>query len=356
MSPFNHKQTLRKDYPWTTYPLISSAPMRLISKPALALAVSRAGGLGFLAAGTDLSTLSDEIREIQDALSDEPIPGSYRDTLPIGIGFIVWGCDLEHVLSILAPLPLPPSAVWLFAPHTSSDLQEWTDSIRKLTGNLTKIWIQVGTVASALSAAHSCDPDVLVIQGSDAGGHGLAHSSSIVSLLPECASALRSNAYSHIPLIAAGGIVESRGAAASFMLGASGICMGTRFLASSEAVIPTGYRNAVLAAEDGGISTTRTTLYDKLRGTAGWPEEYNGRAVVNKSWWDETNGMSMEKNKELYEAEAQKGDEGWGSKGRLCTYAGSGVGLVRETMDAGSIVKEVRDGLRKLIREGGSRL
>lgn len=132
--------------------------------------------------------------------------------------------------------------------------------------------------------------------------------------------------------------------------------MGTRFLASSEAVIPTGYRNAVLAADDGGVSTTRTTLYDKLRGTAGWPEEYNGRGVVNKSYWDETNGMSMEQNKELYEAEVQKGDEGWGHKGRLCTYAGSGVGLVRETMDAGSVVKEVRDGLRKLIREGGSRL
>lgn len=53
MSTTSHKQTLQSDYPWTTSPLIVGAPMRLIAKSALVLAISRAGGIGFLGAGTE---------------------------------------------------------------------------------------------------------------------------------------------------------------------------------------------------------------------------------------------------------------------------------------------------------------
>jgi nitronate monooxygenase len=73
--------------------------------------------------------------------------------------------------------------------------------------------------------------------------------------------------------------------------------MGTRFLASPEAAISEGYRNVVVTAKDGGVTTARTTVYDRLRGTVGWPERYNGRGVLNQSFRDHERGMDEEENK-----------------------------------------------------------
>ena len=105
----------------------------------------------------------------------------------------------------------------------------------------TKIWIQIGTVSDAVEVAHLCAPDVLVVQGADAGGHGLAQGAGIASLLPEVADALREVGKDFIPLVAAGGIVEGRGVAACIASGANTVVIGTRFLASREANITKGY-------------------------------------------------------------------------------------------------------------------
>ncbi|EPE32334.1 Inosine monophosphate dehydrogenase (IMPDH) [Glarea lozoyensis ATCC 20868] len=354
----SHAQKLHNDYPWITpnTPLISSAPMRLISVPSLPLAVSRAGGLGFIAAGTDASSLPTELDDINTSLLHHPIPLTPPGLLPIGIGFILWGSSLPSTLSTLHSTPLKPAAIWLFAPHQTTDLALWTSSIRAASP-LTKIWIQTGTVAETLQVALECAPDVLVIQGSDAGGHGLANSSSIISLLPECADALAENGFGDIPLLAAGGISDGRGVAAAWQLGAVGVSMGTRFLATPEAKISNGYRDAVVAARDGGVSTARTTVYDRVRGTAGWPERYDGRGVLNETYWDERGGMGEEENQRLYKEAMGRGDEGWGveGKGRMTAYAGTGVGLIRKVMGAGEVVREVqRDAVRLLER--GSKL
>jgi nitronate monooxygenase len=63
--------------------------------------------------------------------------------------------------------------------------------------------------------------------------------------------------------------MDGRGVAAALVLGASGVCMRTRFLASPEAVISKGYSNAVVNARGGSVATTRTTVYDRLRRTLG---------------------------------------------------------------------------------------
>lgn len=336
-----HIQSLKAHYPWATGPLIVSAPMRLIATPPLAIEVSRAGGLGFLGVGTDISKFSPWLNEASSTLDSSPIANSSTGILPIGVGFICWGIDLLTTLSVFSSAPSKPAAAWLFAPRSPQDLVLWTEGIRQATNNKTKIWIQVGTVAMAIDVAKSCKPDVLVIQGADAGGHGLAQSSSIISLLPECVDALAREGFGDIPLIAAGGIMNGRGAAAALTLGASGACMGTRFLATPEAVISQGYKNAVVEAKDGGVTTARTTVYDRIRGTIGWPETYNARGVLNQSFWDNGKGMSDEVNKRLYEEEMKKGDAGWGNQGRMTTYAGTGVGLVQKIQPAGDIVRKV---------------
>jgi nitronate monooxygenase len=350
---------LREHYPWTQKPLICSAPMRLISGSSLALAVSRAGGLGFIGAGagSDLSTLHSILQETVSFVSSSPIPSTPAGILPVGVGFLNWGADLELAVRELQNLPFKPAAAWFFAPNSTEDLVKWTAQIRDATQNRTKIWIQVGSVASALEVIRACKPDVLVVQGCDAGGHGLTQSSSIISLLPEVSDALLAAGIPRgsIPVVAAGGIMDARGVAAALMLGASGVCMGTRFLASPEAEISPGYKKAVVDANDGGINTVRTTLYDRLRGTSGWPGGYNARGVINKSMRDFESGMGFEENRRLYVEAMKLGDEGWGmEQGRITTYAGTGVGLVRSIVPAGQIVKDVLEGfsLLTLLRNG----
>lgn len=215
------------------------------------------------------------------------------------------------------------------------------------------MWVQVGSVAQAVEVAKTTKPDVLVLQGSDAGGHGLARSASVISLVPEVIDALAEERL-RIPVIAAGGISEGRGVAAALALGASGVALGTRFLACKEATIAKGYQDEVVRVHDGGVSTVRSKLYDALRGIVDWPKAYDGRGVANRSYLDAQSGMPDEQNRELYQEEMRKGDDGWGAEGRMTTYAGTGVGLVTGVKSAEEIIKEIsRDAILALQKTVG---
>ncbi|QIX01292.1 hypothetical protein AMS68_006809 [Peltaster fructicola] len=330
------------DYPWTEEPLIAAAPMRLIALSELACAVSNALGLGFIGAGNDVSNLEEELEKSKKLLRVQ----SGSNVLPIGVGFLVWAGDglLQKALQIVAKYR--PAAVWLFAPKEKHQLSQWTEEMRRVTDNQTKIWIQIGTVADACEVTKSCSPDVLVVQGTDAGGHGLNQGASIITLLPEVDDAIGpvcvSDGKPKPQLIGAGGIMDGRGVAAALALGATGVCLGTAYLATPEANIAKGYQDAVLCAADGGVTTARGKLYDALRGTTDWPDRYGGRGVLNESWFDNGKGMSFEENKLLYDEALKKGDSGWGSQARLTTYAGTGVGLVKSVRSAEVITEEVR--------------
>jgi nitronate monooxygenase len=194
-------------------------------------------------------------------------------------------------------------------------------------------------------------PDVLVVQGADAGGHSRSKGAGIITLLPEVHDAVNGGVEieRQVPLIAAGGIIEERGAAAAMVLGAAGVAMGTRFLASREATINRGYQRHVVDASDGGQNTIRTQLYNWLRGERNWPGGWDARGLINESWRDHEKAVEFERNKELYTEAARQGEAGWGEDGRMATYAGTGIGLVKEVKGAGEIVDEVRDGLRKVF-------
>lgn len=344
-------------YPWTKAPLVCCAPMRLIALAPLAFEVSRAGGLGFVGAGSDASTLESMLNDFKSLQAEDPDLSKIQHVLPVGVGFICWAGEKLLNDALPAIEKYPPAAVWLFAPRSTEDLVQWTGAVRERTNGKTEIWIQVGTVKNAVEVTKACDPDVLVVQGHDAGGHGLHHASGLISLLPEVSDALSTlqtqakNGTRRPLLVAAGGIVEGRGAAAALALGAAGIVLGTRYLASPEANIAHGYRDAVVRAGDGGQATARTKLFDQLRGTTDWPVEYGGRGVLNESWTDAENGMELEENKRLYNEALAKGDGGWGDKARLTTYAGTGVGLVKEIKGAGAITTEVRDAAKEVLRE-----
>jgi nitronate monooxygenase len=216
------------------------------------------------------------------------------------------------------------------------------------------VWVQIGSVAEAVEVVRAAHPDVLVVQGTDAGGHGRAQGASLITLLPEVNDTVQTlTSQERIPrpiMVAAGGISESRSAAASLVLGASGVVVGTRFLACLEASISKGYQEAVLSTTDGGQTTVRTKVYDDLRGTTGWAQTYNARGIINKSYTDSVAGMDKSDNRRLYEEEAGKGDAGWGVAGRMTTYAGTGVGLVKEVKPAADIVREMRESTKAVFR------
>ncbi|KAI4738994.1 inosine monophosphate dehydrogenase [Aureobasidium sp. EXF-12298] len=346
--------SLTATYPWTKAPLISCAPMRLIANATLAAATSIAGGLGFIGAGSDISTLSSELSQARDILTKANLSAS-TGVLPIGVGFLIWGAPLADTLAILKKPENTPAAVWLFAPRNPNQLKDWTEGVRKATGNKSKIWIQVTSVREALEAVKLASPDVLVVQGTDAGGHGAAQGAGIISLVPETIDAVtelcKSSSSTPLPFfVAAGGISEGRGAAAAICLGAQGVCLGTRYLAAKEATIASGYRDAVLRASDGGSTTIRSSVYDQLRGTTEWPAGYGGRGVLNASYRDHEAGVTFEDNKKLYEEAVASGDKGWeGDRARLTTYAGTGIGLVKTIMSAEAITQEVRDYAAKVL-------
>jgi nitronate monooxygenase/enoyl-[acyl-carrier protein] reductase II len=123
--------------------------------------------------------------------------------------------------------------------------------------------IQVTTVAQAIEAAGR-GADVIIAQGGEAGGYGGIVST--MALVPQVVDVV-----SPIPVVAAGGIFDGRGIAAAFMLGAVGVNMGTRFLASKEAPIEDAWKAAIAAAQsEDAVKVEVLNEIQPLPGTGGY--------------------------------------------------------------------------------------
>lgn len=232
---------------------------------------------GFIQGGRDfkpgcplvIRTLDEQLSNVRKLLAGHPQLGpdhsgaadadADKATLPIGVGFVAYDSSAadhfnETTLPILAKHR--PGVVWLFAPSP-----ERPDTIRKIiqglrqsaastmndtaqsgaeSGSSANSWdlhiaVQVGTVQAAEDAVKD-GADIIVAQGTDAGGHQFASGASILSLVPEIADMLAKlggneqdgGVKKEVALWAAGGIADGRGVAAALALGADGAVMGTR--------------------------------------------------------------------------------------------------------------------------------
>ncbi|KAL4986242.1 2-nitropropane dioxygenase [Aspergillus falconensis] len=363
-------------FSWTKSPLIANAPMSGIATSALAAAVSLSGGLGLIGFLDSPHSLGEELRQAKSLLQNMDIKrppkaeskseaesesasgfgsgseSGSADLLPVGVGIIVLGMKPSSFLPLLAQYK--PALVWLSFGETQ-DFRHWTDSIRRTSPN-TKVWVQLGSVRAALEVAQSCHPDALVLQGSDAGGHGHARGSSIVTLLPEVADTLPQNGLDDIPLIAAGGIMDGRGVAAALTLGAAGVVMGTRFLGALEADLPEEYRREVLAASDGGESTVRSRAFDEMWGDNPWPKFYDGRCLRNLCYEDLESGMDVSEMRERLYWRISMARSGQVSvRDTSSLWAGAGVGMLKEVKTAGDIVESVREEAKQRLQNTTSR-
>ncbi|KIX06293.1 uncharacterized protein Z518_04268 [Rhinocladiella mackenziei CBS 650.93] len=343
-------QKLKAVYPFLQAPVIVSAPMRIFAGPELAVATSRAGGLGFIGPGVHPTDLEPKLEKVHDLLKETPVT-EQSEMLPVGVGFQLFDGDLE--VAAAAVRKYKPIAAWLFVPANGQhDIDRWASKLRRESPG-TQIWLQIGSLPDAIVAASSKHaPDVMVVQGIDAGGHGLKKGAGILSLLPEVADHLRRMGFD-IPLFGAGGIADGRGVAAVLATGvAAGAVMGTRFLASKEAEVKKGYQEALLGMANGGHTTVRTTLFDRLQGRDDWPEQYDGRAMINASVMEDEVGMPLEENKLLFEEALKGGLPRWGFEGRLTAYMGTAVGLVRTVDSAQDIINQARNQAKESLRQG----
>ncbi len=342
---------LKVSLPWMLSPLIINAPMGGFAGPDLAVAVTKAGGLGQIGAVNDLEQLEAQLAQAsEDLRADSRFDNS--KTLPIGVGLLTFILKVDEILRVLSKFN--PAVVWLFAAKQLQEYSTWTQQIRKACPD-SQVWIQVGSVAGAVQIAQSCQPDALVLQGSDAGGHGFEKGAGIISLLPEATDALKKHDFGHIPLLASGGIVDGRGAAAAFSLGASGVVLGTRFLAAKETTVHPKYQAAVIRASDGGQSTVRAKLFDELKGPNMWPVDYDGRSLVTASYTDHVNGVKIDEIRERHTEALKEKDMGWGESNRATVWAGTGVGLVKAIQTAADIVEEVRRDVVEVLNAARAR-
>ncbi|KAI0004750.1 FMN-dependent 2-nitropropane dioxygenase [Xylariaceae sp. FL0662B] len=342
-------------FPKTSHPLIISAPMDFVTNPRLATEVTKAGGLGFIQGGRDFSPESPVLKKLDDQLAQArellQWENQAGNPLPIGVGFVLYSTSTRHFSRTTTPIlqKYRPAAVWLFAPSpaipdTISDVVNALRAVGEAWG--LKVVIQVGTVATAREALRH-GVDVLVAQGTDAGGHQFANGASVVSLVPEIADMLKDEfSEKDVALWAAGGIADGRGVAAALALGADGVVLGTRYMVATESDAQEFKRKAILGTTDGGSSTVKSQLHDHIQGNTEWPDIYDGRAVIHPSYQDYQAGLPLEENRKRFNAAKESGD-----LSRMVTWSGTGVGLIKEELPAAEITKRVREGALKTIAD-----
>lgn len=294
------------------------APMGSVSGGALAAAVSGAGGLGMIGAGYgDADWLRRELAAAGDAR--------------VGVGFITWSLAQQPALLELALAHAPAAVMFSFG-----DFGSYLEQVRAAGA---KVICQVQTVADARCAADA-GADVIVAQGTEAGGHGAERGT--FALVPAVVDAV-----SPLPVVAAGGVADGRGLAAALLLGASGVLVGTRFFATEEALGHPAAKQAIVDAA--GDDTVRTRVFDIVRGYP-WPAPYTGRALRNSflaAWHGREDKLehAVEAERARYWQAAAAGDVD-----TAVVFAGDAVDCIASIEPAARVVQQLAAEAGRLLK------
>ena len=285
------------------------APMGGVAGGALAGAVSEAGGLGLLGAGGG----------DRDWLERECAIVRQRTEKPWGVGLLAWAVELPVLDWVIAQRP---ALIMLSFGDPAPFAQTVLDAGIPLA-------VQVTTLPDARRALE-LGADVVVAQGSEAGGHGEGRGT--LPFVPAVADIAGDT-----PVLAAGGIADGRGLAAALMLGAAGAMIGTRFEATPEALLSPVEIAAIVAA--GAENTTRDRVLDIVQDSP-WPHRFTARTLRNRftdAWHDNEDALRFDSiAKEEFTAGVDRGDIDY-----LPIWAGEAVDLIAATEPAGRLVARI---------------
>lgn len=339
------------------YPVLQ-APMARVVTPEMTAEVARAGGLGILAgAGVPPPELRALIRRVKE-LTDRPFgvnlilhPAVQSPLKPAEVPAqtlrsIQQALDrFRERLGIPAGAPQVPAVPAIVGEAFRVILEERVpvfsvgvgrpspDMVSRCRDQGTKVISMVATVPDALEVA-ALGVDAIVAQGGEAGGHRSTWikrdtpemaTIGLMALLPQVVDAVR------VPVVAAGGIMDGRQLAAALVLGASGVLMGTRFIATRESAAPGFYKQALIDREsdDTTVTDAFTGLYARALRSP-FTEEYraSGAPVVPI--------IQQAVAADITAASAARGTGDF-----YPMYAGQGLGMIRDIPAAADVVRAV---------------
>ena len=298
-----------------TYPIIQGG-MAWVAEHHLAAAVSEAGGLGLIgAANAPAEWVREEIRKAKE-LTDKPF----------GVNIMLMSPYADDVAKVVAEEGV--KVVTTGAGNPGKYLASWKEA-----------GICVIPVVASVALAKMMERagvDAVVAEGTESGGH-IGETTTMV-LVPQVVDAVK------IPVIAAGGIADGRGIAAAFMLGAKGVQLGTRFVASKEAVVHQNYKDYIVKAKD--IDTRVTGR------STGHPVRVLRNAVTKEYLELEKKGASFEELESLtvggLRRAVQEGDTKTGS-----LMSGQIAGMIRDIPTCREIIDRLVTETDKLMKGTG---
>lgn len=293
------------------YPVIQGG-MSWVAEYHLASAVSEAGGLGLIAAGgAPVEWIREQIRECKKLTSK-----------PFGVNIMLMHPQADEIAKVMVEEGV--QVVTTGAGNPGKYMAMWKEAGIKV----------IPVVASVAMAkmTERMGADAIVAEGTEAGGH-IGELTTMV-LVPQVVDAV------NIPVIAAGGVADGRGMAASFMLGAEGVQMGTHFVATKEANVHQNYKDSILKAKD--IDTKVTGR------STGHPVRCLRNNMTKVYLKKEAEGASLEELELLSLGGLRKAVvEGDVVNGSL--MAGQSAGLVKEEYTCKELIEKVVTEAEKLL-------
>ena len=294
------------------YPVFQGG-MAWIADGRLAAAVSKSGGLGIIAAGNAPADYVVEQIHIARKLTD----------MPIGVNIMLLSPFADEIAK--AVIDEKVEVVTTGAGNPSKYIKEWLDAGIKVIPVVASV--AMAKLMTRLGAS------ALIAEGGESGGH-VGELTTMV-LVPQICDATT------LPVIAAGGIADGRGAAAAFMLGAQGIQMGTRFLSAVECNIHPVYKEKILKATDLCTMVTGRRLGHPVRSLRTQFARDYSKAEYAGMPDDELEALAVGK----LRLAVKEGDEKEG-----CFLSGQIAALVKKEQPAAQIVKEVIEGAEQILR------
>ena len=294
------------------YPVFQGG-MAWIADGNLAAAVSNGGGLGIIAAGNAPGAYVREQIRIAKSLTEKPI----------GVNIMLMSPFADEVAEVVVEEKV--EVVTTGAGNPSKYMKAWKEAAIKVipvvaSVAMTKLMTRLGASA-------------LIAEGGESGGH-VGELTTMV-LVPQVCDA------TDLPVIAAGGIADGRGVAASFMLGACGVQMGTRFLSAYECNIHPNYKEKILKATDLCTMVTGKRLGHPVRSLRTQFARDYSKAEYGSMPDDELENLAVGK----LRMAVQDGDN---EKG--CFLSGQIAAMVKKEQPAAEIVKEVMEEAEPILR------